>query len=174
MRLRDGRRRRPTACSRALGRATVEVAVRSGAGLGDRCRGCVWIPVCAPRSGAGEPLVGDWRDRGGARHSSGHALDGAAGIPPHPSGRRRGLGPSRHGIQQTLIAVRLNLAVERGIRVATIGSRPGTGTERNGRRMGFQTACTKCILARPGPGLIPVREQRRWPTADQPVAASSR
>ena len=63
----------------------------------------------------------------------------------------------RLGIQQSLIAARLNLAIEQGVRVATIGSRPGAGTERNVRRMGFQTAYTKVILTRPGPGLVAAR-----------------
>jgi GNAT superfamily N-acetyltransferase len=61
------------------------------------------------------------------------------------------------GIQQSLIAARLNLAIDQGVKVATIGSRPGAGTERNVRRMGFQTAYTKVILAQPGPGLVPAR-----------------
>lgn len=63
----------------------------------------------------------------------------------------------RKGVQQTLIAARLNHAGTRGVRVATIGSRPGAGTERNVRRMGFQTAYTKVMLARSGPGLVPNR-----------------
>lgn len=63
----------------------------------------------------------------------------------------------RLGIQQSLIAARLNTAAESGVKVATIGSRPGAGTERNVRRMGFQTAYTKVLLARPGPGLVPAR-----------------
>lgn len=60
----------------------------------------------------------------------------------------------KRGLQQSLIAARLNLAADRGVRVATIGSRPGAGTERNVRRMGFQTAYTKAILARAGEGLV--------------------
>jgi GNAT superfamily N-acetyltransferase len=63
----------------------------------------------------------------------------------------------KRGIQQSLIAARLNLAASRGVRVATIGSRPGAGTERNVRRMGFQTAYTKVFLTRAGPGLVPAR-----------------
>lgn len=62
----------------------------------------------------------------------------------------------RRGIQQALIAERLRLARQRGARVATIGSRPGQGTERNVRRMGFSVAYTKVTLVRPGPGLAPV------------------
>ncbi|MBX3379864.1 MAG: hypothetical protein KF805_07195 [Phycisphaeraceae bacterium] len=60
----------------------------------------------------------------------------------------------KRGVQQSLIAARLNLAASKGVRVATIGSRPGAGTERNVRRMGFATAYTKVILARAGPGLV--------------------
>jgi GNAT superfamily N-acetyltransferase len=60
----------------------------------------------------------------------------------------------RRGVQQALIAARLNYAAERGARVATIGSRPGAGTERNVRRMGFQTGYTKPVMVRPGPGLV--------------------
>lgn len=63
----------------------------------------------------------------------------------------------KRGLQQSLIAARLNLAADRGVRVATIGSRPGAGTERNVRRMGFQTAYTKVFLTRAGPGLVPAR-----------------
>ena len=60
----------------------------------------------------------------------------------------------RRGIQQALIAARLNYAAARGARLATIGSRPGAGTERNVRRMGFATAYTKPVMVRPGPGLV--------------------
>lgn len=63
----------------------------------------------------------------------------------------------KRGLQQSLIAARLNLASDRGVRIATIGSRPGAGTERNVRRMGFQTAYTKVFLTRAGPGLTPNR-----------------
>ncbi|MBX3386671.1 MAG: GNAT family N-acetyltransferase [Phycisphaeraceae bacterium] len=59
----------------------------------------------------------------------------------------------RRGIQQALIAYRLNIASERGMTVATIGSRPGAATERNVRRMGFELGYTKVIMVRPGPGL---------------------
>ncbi len=60
----------------------------------------------------------------------------------------------RRGIQQALIAARLNHAAARGARLATIGSKPGAGTERNVRRMGFATAYTKPVMVRPGPGLV--------------------
>jgi hypothetical protein len=61
----------------------------------------------------------------------------------------------RRGIQQAMIAHRLCAAGEAGATVATIGSRPGAHTERNVRRMGFQVAYTKPVLAKPGPGLVP-------------------
>lgn len=61
----------------------------------------------------------------------------------------------RRGIQQAIIAARLNIAAERGLRLATIGSRPGAPTERNARRMGFQTAYVKPMVVRPGQGLAP-------------------
>lgn len=64
----------------------------------------------------------------------------------------------RRGIQQALIAARLNLALDRGVRLATIGSRPGMPTERNVRRMGFQMAYMKVVLAKSGPGLTPMVE----------------
>ncbi len=61
----------------------------------------------------------------------------------------------RRGIQQAMLAYRLRLAAQRGARVATIGSKPGAHTERNVRRMGFELAYTKPVLAKRGPGLIP-------------------
>ncbi|MGE0481399.1 MAG: GNAT family N-acetyltransferase [Phycisphaerae bacterium] len=62
----------------------------------------------------------------------------------------------RRGIQQALLAARLNEAARRGATLATISARPGIATERNVRRMGFQLAYTKVVLVRPGPGLAPV------------------
>lgn len=61
----------------------------------------------------------------------------------------------RRGVQQALVAARLNLAANRGARIATISSRPGVATERNARRMGFQVAYTKIAMVRPGAGLVP-------------------
>lgn len=60
----------------------------------------------------------------------------------------------RRGVQQALLAARLNLAAQRGATIATIGSLPGAITERNVRRMGFQVAYVKSMLVRPGPGLV--------------------
>lgn len=62
----------------------------------------------------------------------------------------------RRGIQQALIAHRLNYAASKGATIATIGGRPGQATERNVRRMGFQVAYTKVVMTRPSPGLTPV------------------
>jgi len=64
----------------------------------------------------------------------------------------------RRGIQQAMMAWRLNEAARRGARFATIGARPGIGTERNARRMGFQVAYTKAILIKPREGLTGVVE----------------
>ncbi|MBL8759859.1 MAG: GNAT family N-acetyltransferase [Phycisphaerae bacterium] len=60
----------------------------------------------------------------------------------------------RRGVQQALLAARLNIAVARGAALATIGSKPGVATERNVRRMGFQVGYTKVHLVRPGEGLM--------------------
>lgn len=64
-------------------------------------------------------------------------------------------GYRRRGIQQAVIAYRLNLAREHGAKLATIGARPGIPTERNVQRMGFMAAYTKVALVRPGEGLTP-------------------
>jgi GNAT superfamily N-acetyltransferase len=66
-------------------------------------------------------------------------------------------GHRRQGIQQALLAARLNLAAQRSARIATIGSRPGVATERNVMRMGFTVAYTKVVLVKPGEGLVPMR-----------------
>jgi GNAT superfamily N-acetyltransferase len=73
------------------------------------------------------------------------------GVTVLPDARRR-------GVQQQMLAWRLELAASRGASLATIGSRPGVATERNVRRMGFAVAYTKVILVRPAPGLVPVLE----------------
>ncbi|MBL0927656.1 MAG: GNAT family N-acetyltransferase [Phycisphaerales bacterium] len=77
------------------------------------------------------------------------AAAGLFGAAVHPHHRRR-------GVQQALLAFRLNLLAAGGAAIATIGSRPDVATYRNARRMGFQQAYTKVILTRPGPGLRPV------------------
>ncbi|GJQ30507.1 MAG: GNAT family acetyltransferase [Phycisphaerae bacterium] len=63
----------------------------------------------------------------------------------------------RRGIQQAMLAWRLNHAASRGCRFACIGGKPGEGTERNVRRMGFTLAYTKVHLVKPGPGLTPMQ-----------------
>ncbi len=60
----------------------------------------------------------------------------------------------RRGVQQALLAARLNIAIKRGATLGTIGSKPGVATERNVRRMGFQVGYTKVHLVRPGEGLV--------------------
>lgn len=60
------------------------------------------------------------------------------------------------GVQQALIAARLNMLAGHGAKLASIGSRPGVATERNVRRMGFQLAYVKLAMTRPGSGLKPV------------------
>lgn len=80
----------------------------------------------------------------------GVAITALFGLSVRPEFRRR-------GVQQALIASRLNTAIQHGARLATISSRPGVATERNVRRMGFQVAYTKAILVRPGQGLVGVR-----------------
>lgn len=62
----------------------------------------------------------------------------------------------RRGIQQALLAFRMNEMARRGVRLATIGSRPHSSTQRNVRRMGFWHAYTKVALVKTGPGLAPV------------------
>jgi len=64
----------------------------------------------------------------------------------------------RRGIQQAMLAWRLNHAAPLGCLFATIGSKPTSGTLSNVRRMGFEVAYTKATLVRPGPGLVPVAE----------------
>jgi len=83
-----------------------------------------------------------------ARHGRIAALFGAA---VEPDFRRR-------GIQKSLIEHRLRLAAARGVRFATVSSHPDVATERTARRCGFELACTKAVLVRPGPGLAPVAE----------------
>lgn len=55
------------------------------------------------------------------------------------------------GVQQALMAARLEAVRARGAKVACIESPPGGPTERNARRLGFQLAGTKVLLRRPAP-----------------------
>jgi GNAT superfamily N-acetyltransferase len=58
------------------------------------------------------------------------------------------------GIQQALIAARLERGRERGSQLACIISGPGIPTERNAARLGFQMAYSRAILVKPGEGLV--------------------
>ncbi len=60
----------------------------------------------------------------------------------------------RRGIQAALIARRLEQARTRGCHLVTIHTRPGIATERNARRLGFQLAYVKAVMALSGPGLV--------------------
>jgi len=55
----------------------------------------------------------------------------------------------RRGVQQALIAERLERVRERRGRLACIQSRPGIATERNAARLGFFTAYHKIVMAMP-------------------------
>lgn len=103
--------------------------------------------------------------------SSGHLVGGAAFEvgPESPLAARHGriaalfgavVEPAwrRQGIQQALIEQRLRLAADHRLRFVTISSHPGVATERTARRCGFELACTKVVLVRPEPGLLPVAE----------------
>ncbi len=91
----------------------------------------------------------DGRLAGAAQMEATGRVAGLFGAAVAPWARRR-------GVQQALLAHRMNEAAARGAILATIGSRPGTHTERNVRRMGFQLAYTRAIVARSGPGLAAV------------------
>ena len=101
-----------------------------------------------PRTVAVVARVGGRAVGAGSMEVSG-GVCGLFGLSVLPEFRRR-------GIQQALIAARLNEAAKRGARLATIGSKPGVATERNVRRMGFALAYTKVVLVQPGPGRAPV------------------
>ena len=101
-----------------------------------------------PRTRAAAAYIGDRCVGAGAMEVAG-PVAGLFGLSVDPEFRRR-------GIQQALMAYRLNLAAAAGAKVATIGTRPGVATERNARRMGFQMAYTKVVLTRPAAGLAPV------------------
>jgi len=61
----------------------------------------------------------------------------------------------RRGVQQALIAARLERGRERGSRLAFIISGPGIPTERNAVRLGFSMAYTRVVLVKRGEGLVP-------------------
>jgi len=55
----------------------------------------------------------------------------------------------RRGIQQAIIAARLQACADSGCELACIHAHPGVATERNAMRMGFHHAYTKVTLIRP-------------------------
>jgi GNAT superfamily N-acetyltransferase len=55
----------------------------------------------------------------------------------------------RAGLHRELIAARLNEAVARGCTLATASTLPGSGSQRNYERAGFQVAYTKVTVKRP-------------------------
>jgi len=61
----------------------------------------------------------------------------------------------RRGIQQALIAARLQRALSLGADLASITSHPGIPTERNAARLGFQLAYVRAVMVKRAPGLVP-------------------
>jgi GNAT superfamily N-acetyltransferase len=61
----------------------------------------------------------------------------------------------KRGVQQALIAHRVEQGRQRGAQVATIHSLPGASTDRNAMRLGFAPSYTKTIMAMSGEGLVP-------------------
>lgn len=61
----------------------------------------------------------------------------------------------RRGVQQHLLARRMNDAASEGATIAVIGSKPGVATERNVMRMGFGVMYTRVVLVLPTPGTTP-------------------
>ncbi len=57
-------------------------------------------------------------------------------------------GHRRAGLHCELIAARLNEALARGCDLATASTLPGSGSQRNYERMGFEVAYTKVTLTR--------------------------
>jgi GNAT superfamily N-acetyltransferase len=61
----------------------------------------------------------------------------------------------RRGIQQALMAVRLERALELGSDLADITSHPGIPTERNAARLGFRLTHVRSVLVKRGADLLP-------------------
>ncbi len=61
----------------------------------------------------------------------------------------------RRGVQQALIAARLQRGLEKGSDLAVIMSSPGIPTERNAMRLGFQMAYSRVVLVKHGAGWVP-------------------
>lgn len=61
----------------------------------------------------------------------------------------------RRGVQQAMIAHRVEQGRHKGAKVAAIHSLPGASTDRNSMRLGFAPSYTKAIMAMSGEGLAP-------------------
>jgi GNAT superfamily N-acetyltransferase len=61
----------------------------------------------------------------------------------------------RRGVQQALMAVRLERALELGSDLADITSHPGIPTERNAARLGFRLTHVRSVLVKRGDDLVP-------------------
>jgi GNAT superfamily N-acetyltransferase len=73
-------------------------------------------------------------------------LTGAATAPAH----------RRHGVQSALLAARLADAAGAGCEVAVIVTQPGSKSQQNAQRQGFDLLYTRAVLARhPGEGNSP-------------------
>lgn len=81
----------------------------------------------------GASTMESWNDMG--------ALFGTSVLPAH---RRR-------GVQLALMLERLEALKSRGLRFATVGSRPGISTEKNALQLGFSLAYTKVCLGEKQP-----------------------
>jgi hypothetical protein len=55
------------------------------------------------------------------------------------------------GVHSAMIAARLNLAVSAGCDIATAGTQPGSISQRNYQRLGFEVAYTKATMVLPAP-----------------------
>jgi GNAT superfamily N-acetyltransferase len=61
----------------------------------------------------------------------------------------------RRGVQQALMAVRLERAMDLGSDLSDITSHPGIPTERNAGRLGYRLAFVRPVLVKRAPGLVP-------------------
>ncbi|MEV6275474.1 GNAT family N-acetyltransferase [Nocardia sp. NPDC051832] len=85
--------------------------------------------------------IRDGQIAGGAsvRHHSGIAqLTGAATIPTH----------RRHGVQSALLSARLERAATAGCDIAVITTQPGSKSQQNAQRRGFDLLYTRAILVK--------------------------
>ena len=62
----------------------------------------------------------------------------------------------RAGLHRELIAARLNEAVAHGCDLATASTLPGSGSQRNYERMGFQVVYTRVTMESAEPPLVPL------------------